>query len=154
MWWVGAALAAAPEVGLKDLMIGVGAELGRTIVILNGRAEGARCRFEVHGTVSAMGRYEGAVQAAATAGVEARMTPTEIRLDRASVPVRPDVETHVFPFDGDTARLDAVWQAAGAEAMVSTATGTLIVTVDPAKAVGVVQAALPPRGAAAGPPRH
>lgn len=143
MWWTVVALAAAPEVGVKDVMTSLGTELGRAVVVAHARADTARCRLEIHGVVPALGRYEAAVQAAGTAGVEARMTATEIRLDRASVPARPELETHVFPFDGDAARLDRVWAAAGADAVVTTATGALIVTLFPANSAGAVAAAAP-----------
>src|SRR5687768_7773616 len=123
-WWAAVApawsapVAAAPVVGVMEE---VARAMGRTVVIEHDRVRTAEVRLAWHGELPPMSRFEAAAQAVAQAGVEARLTPTQIVLDRANVPRRDDLETHAFAFAGSHEQIDAVWAAAGHDAIVGTA---------------------------------
>jgi len=143
-WWVAVAWAEAPTVPVEALAASLAASWGRTVRVAHPKVTTATCRYREHDPLPPPIRYEAILQAAATAGIELRLVGAELVLDRASVPARPDLETHALAFDGDRTRLEAVWAAVGPTGLVNTATGALVVTADAAHVDAALAAARGP----------
>ena len=81
-------------------------------------------------------------QCAASAGVELQVVEGVLKVDKSSTKVQAGAETHGFPWDGDTTKVQAIMGAVG-DVQVTTSTGALLVTL-PAEQVPQLVEALKP----------
>ena len=86
---------------------------------------------------------EGAIQAAAAVGLQARRTDTEIRIEKGATVTRRDRVTHLFPVEASPEQVKRIFEAGGKDAILSTAGGAVIITITPDRVQAVLEAAKP-----------
>ena len=138
---LGLALAAEPAVQLNhveapasEVVADVADQARRTVVWQFPEGKTRPLTLQSQSTVPAEEAVSALIQAAAAAGIQIEPQHTSLILTKAATRNQVDRQTHVIARDGSVEQLQAVWTAAGKDAVISTTEHTIAVTLSAAQA--------------------